>query len=77
MASSSKAAKGKESHEIQLVSNEVKQPKFRPIPKVAYKNDPTSALSSIPNEVVMVQDVQKMLQLQNRCNRRFGNLKCL
>ena len=36
--------KGKESHEIQLVSNEVKYPKFKPIPKVAYKNDPASTL---------------------------------
>ena len=54
MASSPKSAKGKESHEIQLVSNEVKQPKFKPIPEVAYKNDPTSALSAIPDKVVMV-----------------------
>lgn len=59
MASRSKTTKGKEDHEIQLVSNEVKQPEFRPIPKVAYKNDPTSALSVIPNKVVMVQDVRK------------------
>ena len=45
---------GKESHEIQLVSNEVKQPKFKPIPEVAYLNDPTSVLSTIPKKVVMV-----------------------
>ena len=50
---------GKESHEIQLVSNEVKQPEFRPIPEVAYKNDPAGALSMIPDKVVMVQDVCK------------------
>ncbi len=54
MASSSKNPKGKESHEIQLVSNEVKQPEFRPIRKVAYKNDHASALSIIPPKVVMV-----------------------
>ena len=59
MASSFKSAQGKEIHEIQLVSNEVKQPKFKPIPEVAYKNDPVGALSAIPNKVVMVQFVQK------------------
>ena len=58
MASDSKSAKGKESHEHQLVSNEVKQPKFKPIPEVAYKNDPIGALSVIPDKVVMVQDVR-------------------
>ena len=59
MASGSKSEKGKESHGIQLVSNEVKQPESKPIPEVAYKNDLTSALSMIPNKVVMVQDVRK------------------
>src|SRR5271155_2899602 len=59
MASSSKDPKGKGDHEVQLVSNEVKQPKFRPIPEVAYKNDPTGALSVIPPKVIMVQDVRK------------------
>ena len=54
MASSSKSTKGKESHEIQLVSNEVKQPEFRPIPEVAYKNDPAGALSMIPDKFIMV-----------------------
>jgi hypothetical protein len=42
-----------------LVSNEVRQPDFHHIPKVAYKNDPANALSIIPSKVVMVQDVQK------------------
>ena len=51
--------KGKDSLEIQLVSNEVKQPKFKPIPKVSYKNDLVGALSSIPDKVVMVRDVYK------------------
>ena len=50
--------KGNDSLEIQLVSNEVKKPNFKPIPEVAYKNDPIGALFSIPNKVVMVQDVQ-------------------
>ena len=59
MTSSSKSKKGKEIHEIQLVSNEVKQPEFKPILEVAYKNDLDGALSMIPNKVVMVQDVCK------------------
>ena len=59
MASSSKNPKDKEPFEVQLVSNEVKQPNFRAIPEVAYKNDPTGALSGIPPKVMMVQDVRK------------------
>ena len=59
MASGSKSTQRKESHEIQLVSNEVKQLEFRPIPEVAYKNYPASALSMILEKVVMVQDVRK------------------
>ena len=59
MASGSKSTKVKESHEIQLVSNEVKQLEFRPILEVAYKNDPAGALSMIPDKVVMVQDVRR------------------
>ena len=55
----SKMGKGKDSLEIQLVSNEVKQPKFRPITEVAYKNDPAGALSTIPDKVVMVHDVYR------------------
>ena len=54
MASGSKSAKGKDGLEIQLVRNEVKQPKFKPIPEVTYKNDPTGALSMILDKVVMV-----------------------
>ena len=59
MASGSRTTKGKESHEIQLVSNEVKQPEFKPIPEVAYKNDPGGALSVISDKVVMVQDIRR------------------
>ena len=59
MASSSKNPKGKEGHEVQLVSNEVKQPEFRPILEVTYINDPASVLSIIPPKIVMVQDVRK------------------
>lgn len=59
MASSSKNTKDKEGHKVQLVSNEVKQPEFRPILEVAYKNDPVNALSIILPKVVMVQDVRK------------------
>ena len=57
IASSSQGMKGK--FEIQLVSNEVKQPNFRAIPKFAYKDDPIGALSMIPPKVVMIQDVSK------------------
>lgn len=59
MASGSGTTKGLESHEVQLVSNEVKQPEFKPIPEVAYKNDPTGALSVILDKVVMVEDVRR------------------
>ena len=51
--------KDKEPFEVQLVSDEVKQLDSRPIPKVAYKNDPPSALSIIPPKVIMVQDVRR------------------
>ena len=59
MASSSKNPKDKEIHEVQLVSNEIKQPEFRKILEVAYKNDPSGTLSIIPPKVFMVQDVRK------------------
>ena len=59
MASSSRNPKDKEPFEVQLVSNEVKQPYFRPILEVTYKNDPADALSIIPPKVIMVQDVRK------------------
>ena len=59
MASGSKTTKGKKGHEVQLVSNKVKQLEFKPILKVTYKNDPAGALSIIPDKVVMVQDVRK------------------
>lgn len=42
-----------------MVSNEVKQPEFKPTPKVAYKNDPIDALSTILDKVVIVQDVRR------------------
>jgi hypothetical protein len=59
MASGSRTTKGKESHEIQLVSNEVKQLEFKPLPKVSYKNDLVGALSIISDKVFMVQDTQR------------------
>ena len=59
MASSSRNPKEKESFEVQLVINEVKQPYYRPILVVAQKNDPASSLSIIPAKLVMVQDVKK------------------
>ena len=59
MASSSRKPPEKDPFEVQLVSNEVKQPNFWPIPEVAYKNDPAGAISTIPPKVVMVQDVRR------------------
>lgn len=59
IASSSKKPQDKEFFEVQLVNNEVKQPDFRLILEVAYKNDPVRALSMIPPKVVMVQDVRR------------------
>ena len=56
-ASSSQAAKGK--FEVELVSNEGKQPNFKAILEVAYKDDPAYALSMIPPKMVMIQDVRK------------------
>ena len=56
-ASRSRQVKGK--FEVQLVSHEVKQPKFRAIPKVTYKADPVGALSMILPKVVMIQDMRK------------------
>ena len=51
--------KKKETFEVELVNDEVKQQDFKAIPKVAYKNDPTTALSMILPKVIMVQDVRK------------------
>ena len=59
MAFSSQQVKGKTMFEVQLVSNEVKQPEFKAICKVAYKNFPPSALSMIQSKVIMIQDVWK------------------
>ena len=42
-----------------MIINDIKQPEFKAIPKVAYKSDPASALSMIPSKVVMIQDVCK------------------
>ena len=62
MASSSSKAKeveGKEIFNVQLVINEVKQPIFKAIPDIVYKQDPSSVLFMIPPKVFMVQDVRK------------------
>ena len=54
MASSSKNPKDKEPFEVQLVSNEVKQPDFKAILEVVYKNDPEGASLVIPPKFVIV-----------------------
>ena len=59
MASCLQPMKAKTTFEVQLISNEVKQPKFKAIPKVVYKNDPVGALPMIPSKVKMIQDVKK------------------
>lgn len=59
MASSSRNVEGKEVLNVQLVSNEVKQPNFKAIPDIACKQYPSGALSMIPPNVIMVQDVRK------------------
>ena len=55
MASNSQQVKGKIKFEVQLVSKKVKQPKFKAIPEVAYKDDPAGALLMIPPKVLMIQ----------------------
>ena len=37
----------------------MRQPDFKAIPKVAYKNDPTGAFSIILLKVIMIQDFRK------------------
>ena len=59
MASSSKSVKEKDTYEVQLVSNEVKQPNLKDIPDIAYKKDLPGALSIILPKVIMVQDVRE------------------
>ena len=59
MASSSRNPKDKEPFEVHLVSKEVIQPNFKPIPKVAYKNNSIGALSIILPKKIMVQDDRK------------------
>lgn len=61
MASSSSVAKvveGKEVQNLQLISNDIKQPNFRVISDIAYKQDPSSAFSMIPPWVLMIQDIR-------------------
>lgn len=58
-SSKEKGVEGKEVLNVQLVSNEVKQPIFKAIPYIAYKQDPSGPLSMIPLQVLMIQDVRK------------------
>ena len=49
----------KEVKNVQLINNEAcEQPNFRAIPKISYKADPNSALSQIPPNVLMINDVR-------------------
>ena len=61
MASSSSTTNikdGKEVFNLQLIRNEIKQLNFRAILDIAYKQDPSSALSMIPPWFLMIQDVR-------------------
>lgn len=43
---------------MKFISNEIKQPTFRDILDIAYKQDPSGALSMIPPQLLMIQDVK-------------------
>ena len=43
---------------MQLISNEIRQPNFRAITDIAYKQDPSGALSMIPSRVLMIQGIR-------------------
>lgn len=55
-SSTSVKKEGKESFNVQLISNDVRQPPFQAIPEITYKRDPSGALSMIPSQVLMIQD---------------------
>ena len=59
MASSLKNVERKEVLNVQLVSNEVKQPIVKAILDITYKQDPSGVLSMILPSVLMVQYVKK------------------
>ena len=52
-----KVVKEKEVLNVHLISNEIKQPNFRAIPDIAYKQDLSYALLMISSQVLMIQDV--------------------
>ena len=62
MATSSLMAKNieeKEVKNVQLITNqECEPPKFKAIPKIVYKANPNGALSQIPPNVLMIDDVR-------------------
>lgn len=71
MASSSsttKVVEGKEDLNEKSIRNEIKQPTFRAIPDIAYKQDPFGALFMIPPQVLMIQDVR------NYCTCKIGSI---
>ena len=51
------AKEGKEALNIQLICIEIKWPHLWEIPEITYKGDPSNALSMIPPQVLMIQDV--------------------
>ena len=83
MVSSSKNVEGKEVLNFQLVSNKVKKPNFKAIHDIAYKQDPSGALSMIPPNILMVQDVRKCynykigsigdMEIKDAYKKKIGN----
>ena len=49
-----KVKEGKEVLNVQLISNEIRQPNFRAILDISYKQDPSGALLMIPPWVLMI-----------------------
>lgn len=61
MSSSSsiiKVKEGKEVLNVQLISNEIRQPNFRAIPNISYKQDLSGVFSMISTRVLMIKDVR-------------------
>ena len=61
MVSSSFAAKvkeGKKVLDVQLINNEIRQPNFKAMLGISYKQDLFGALSVIAPQVLMIQDVR-------------------
>ena len=83
-SSMGKKMEEKEVKNVQLISNQAcKPPKFRAIPEIVYKGDPNGALSQIPPNVLMINDVRDSytykineignFELREACDRLYEN----